>query len=54
MIIIVIIIIPPWPRNTRLTSGKGHSHLLRADEVLLSLDWQSSRDGVSIKIPVVV
>ena len=27
------------------------SQVLRADEVLFSLNWQSSRDGVSIKIP---
>ena len=54
IIIIMIIIMPPWNRNTGLTSVKGHSHVLRADEVLFSLGWQSSKDGVSIKIPVVV
>ena len=32
----------------------GYSQVLRADEALFSLGWQSSRDGVSIKIPVVV
>ena len=26
---------------------RGHSHVLRADEVLFSLGWQSSRDGIS-------
>ena len=51
---IIIIKITPWPRNTGLTSGGGHSHVLRADEALFSLSWLSSRDGVSIKIPVVV
>ena len=43
-----------WPRNTGLTSGEGHSHVLRADEVLISLGWQSSRDGASTKTSVVV
>ena len=33
---------------------RGHSHVLRADEALFSFGWQSSRDGVSIKILVVV
>ena len=28
----------------------GYSQVLRADEALFSLGWQSSRDGVSIKI----
>ena len=32
----------------------GYSQVLRADEALFSLGWQSSRDGVSIKIPTVV
>ena len=31
-----------------------YGQVLRADEALLSIGWQSSRDGVSIKIPVVV
>ena len=31
-----------------------YGQVLRADETLLSIGWQSSRDGVSIKIPVVV
>ena len=53
IIIIVITIITRWPRNTGLTSGGGHGHVLRADEALVSFGWQSSRDGVSIKIPVV-
>ena len=44
----------PWPGNTELTSGGGHNHVLRGDEPLFSLGWQSSIDGVSIKIPVVV
>ena len=30
------------------------AHVLRADEVLFSFGWQSFRDGVSIKVPVVV
>ena len=60
VIIIIIIIITAtiiillWPRNTGLTSGGGHSHVLRAVEVLFSLGCQSSGDGVSIKIPVAV
>ena len=33
---------------------QGYSYVLRADEALISLGWQSSRDGVSIKIPVIV
>ena len=45
---------PAWPQNTGLPSGRGHSHVLRADEVLFSLGWQSSKDGTSIKTPVVV
>ena len=32
----------------------GHSQVLRADEVLFSLGGQSSRDGVSTKIPMAV
>ena len=47
--IIIMIIISPWPRNTWLTSGRRYSHVLRADEALFSLGWQSSRAGVSIK-----
>ena len=43
----------PWPRNTGLASGGGHSHVLRADKALFSLGCQSSRDGASIKTPVV-
>ena len=50
----IIIIITPWSRNTGLISGGGHSHVLREDEVLFSLGWQSSRDGVSLKIPIIV
>ena len=39
IIIMIIIIIPSWPQNTRLRSGGGHSHVLRADEVLFNLGW---------------
>ena len=52
--IIIIIIIPPLSQNTWLTSGWGHSKVLRVDEALFNPGWQSSRDGVSIKIQVVV
>ena len=32
----------------------GNSHVSWADEALFSLGWQSPRDGVSIKMLVVV
>ena len=38
----------------RVDIRRGHSHILRADEVLFNLGWQSSGDGVSIKTPVFV
>ena len=31
-----------------------YNEVLQADEVLFSLGWQSSRNGVLIEIPVVV
>ena len=53
ILIITIIVISPW---LEIPGGHtvGYSQILRADEALFSLGWQSSRDGVSIKMPVVV
>ena len=51
IIVIIIIIISTVFRG--LMVRQGHSHVLRADQPLLSLGWQSSRDGVSIEISVV-
>ena len=54
IIIITIIIRPPRELEILGWHPAGYSQVLRADEALFSLGWQSSRDGVSIKIQVVV
>ena len=43
MMMIITITLPRWPRNNGLTfggegGGRGHRNVLRADEVLFSLD----------------
>ena len=42
------------PQNTGLTSGGGIAMSYRQMKGSLALGWQSSRDGVSVKIPVLV
>ena len=56
IIIIIMVVIIIRPRRLEISGchPAGYSQVLRADEPLFSLDWQSSTDGVSIKIPVVV
>ena len=52
--IIMIIIKNPVVSKYRVEIRQGHRHGLRAEEALFSLGWQSSRDGSSIKIPLVL
>ena len=43
----------PWP-EIPVSHPAGYGQIIRADEALFSLGWQSSRDGASMKIPVVM
>ena len=54
ILIISIIVFPPKPWNSRLTSGVGLSHVLRAGEVLFSLGWKTSKDGDGVLIKTAV
>ena len=49
VIMIISLVLKYWDGIRR-----GYSQGLRVDKVLLSLGSQSSKDGVSIKIPVAV
>ena len=52
--IIMIIIKTPVASKYRVEIRQGHRHGLQADEALFNLGWQSSRDGASIKILLVL
>ena len=54
ILIISITVFPPKSWNSRLTSGVGHSYVLRVDEGLFSLGWKTSKDGDVVLIKTVV
>ena len=50
----MIIIKTPVASKYRVEIRQGYRHGLQADEALFNLGWQSSRDGASIKILLVL
>ena len=54
IIIVIIIIVNPCGPEILSWCPAGNSHVSWAGEVLFSLRWQSPRDGVLIKVLVVV